>query len=32
LTLGVALAATDVVSVYAGNANVAFSLHGVEVT
>lgn len=32
LTLGVALAATDVVSVYAGNASVAFSLHGVEVT
>jgi hypothetical protein len=32
LTLGVALASTDVVSVYAGNANLAFSLHGVEVT
>lgn len=32
LTLGVALAATDVVSVYAGTANVAFSLFGCEIT
>jgi hypothetical protein len=32
LTLGIALAATDVVSVYAGAANVAFSAFGVEVT
>ena len=32
LTLGVALAATDVVSVYAASANVAFSAFGVEVT
>lgn len=32
LTLGIALAATDVVTVYAGSANVAFSLFGVEIT
>lgn len=32
LTLGVTLAATDVVSVYAGAANLAFSLFGVEIT
>lgn len=32
LTLGVALAATDVVSVYAASANVAFHAYGVEIT
>jgi hypothetical protein len=32
LTLGVTLAATDVVSVYAASANVAFSAFGVEIT
>lgn len=32
LTLGITLAATDVVSVYAGTANVAFSLFGSEIT
>lgn len=32
LTLGLTLAATDVVSVYASTANVAFSLFGVEIT
>jgi hypothetical protein len=32
LTLGISLAATDVVSVYAGTATLAFSLFGVEVT
>lgn len=32
LTLGVALAATDVVSVYSGTTNVAFSLFGCEIT
>lgn len=32
LTLGISLAATDVVSVYAGTANVAFSLFGCEIT
>jgi len=32
LTLGVTLAATDVISVYAASANVAFSAFGVEVT
>ena len=32
LTLGLTLAATDVVSVYAGTANVAFNLHGCEIT
>jgi hypothetical protein len=31
-TLGISLAATDVVSVYAGTANLAFSMFGVEVT
>jgi glucose-6-phosphate dehydrogenase assembly protein OpcA len=32
LTLGVTLAATDVISVYAATANVAFSAFGVEIT
>lgn len=32
LTIGLSLAATDVVSVYAGSTNLAFSLFGVEVT
>ena len=32
LTLGVTLATTDVVSVYAGTATVAFSLFGTEIT
>lgn len=32
LTLGLSLAATDVVSVYAGTATVAFSLFGCEIT
>lgn len=32
LTLGLSLAATDVVSVFAGNANLAFGLHGSEIT
>lgn len=32
LTLGISLAATDVVSVFAGTANVSFSLFGVEIT
>jgi hypothetical protein len=32
LVLGIALAATDVVTVYAGNASLAFSLFGVEIT
>lgn len=32
LTLGVTLATTDVVSVYAATANVAFSLFGSEIT
>lgn len=32
LTLGVTLAATDVVTVYAGTANLAFSLFGSELT
>ncbi len=31
LTIGISLAATDVVSVYAGTANLAFSLFGVEI-
>lgn len=31
LTIGVTLAATDVVSVYAGTANVSFSLYGSEI-
>ena len=32
LTLGITLDTTDVVSVYAGTANVAFSLYGSEIT
>ncbi len=32
LTLGITLAATDVVSVYAGTANVSFNLFGSEIT
>jgi hypothetical protein len=32
LTLGITLAATDVVTVYAGTANVVFNLYGSEVT
>lgn len=32
LTLGITLAATDVVSVYAGTATVSFSLYGSEIT
>lgn len=32
LTIGVTLAATDVVSVYAGSSSVAFSLSGSEIT
>ena len=32
LTLGISLAATDVVTVYAGTANLSFSLFGVENT
>jgi hypothetical protein len=32
LTLGITLATTDVLSVYAGSANVAFSAFGVEIT
>jgi len=32
LTLGLTLATTDVVSVYAGTANVAFSIYGSEIT
>jgi glucose-6-phosphate dehydrogenase assembly protein OpcA len=32
LTLGLSLAATDVVTVYAGSANVAFNLYGSEIT
>ena len=32
LTLGVTLATTDVISVYAASANVAFSAFGVEIT
>lgn len=32
LTLGISLAATDVVTVRAGNANLAFSLFGSEIT
>lgn len=31
LTLGISLATTDVVTVYAGNANVSFSLFGSEI-
>lgn len=32
LTLGLTLATTDVVTVYAGTANVAFNLYGSEIT
>jgi hypothetical protein len=32
LTLGLSLGAADVVSVYAGNANLSFSFYGVEIT
>ena len=32
LTLGIALATTDVISVYAGTANISFSVFGVEIT
>lgn len=32
LTLGISLATTDVVSVYAGTANLAFNLYGCEIT
>ena len=32
LTLGIALATTDVISVYAGTANVSFSVFGVEIS
>lgn len=32
LTLGLSLGATDIVSVYAATANLAFSLYGVEIT
>lgn len=32
LTLGISLATTDVVSVYAGNANLVFNLFGSEIT
>lgn len=32
LTLGITLAATDIVSVYAGTANVAFGLFGSEIS
>jgi hypothetical protein len=32
LTLGITLAATDVVTVYAGNADVSFGLFGSEIT
>lgn len=32
LTLGVSLAATDIVTVYAGTANVSFNLFGTEVS
>lgn len=32
LTLGITLAATDVVTVYAGTANVVFNLYGSEIT
>jgi len=32
LTVGLTLATTDVVSVYAGTANVAFNLYGTEIT
>ena len=32
LTLGLSLATTDVVTIYAGTANLAFSLYGSEIT
>lgn len=32
LTLGITLATTDVVTVYAGSANLSFSLYGSEIT
>ena len=32
LTLGLSLATTDVVTVYAGSANVSFNLYGTEIT
>jgi glucose-6-phosphate dehydrogenase assembly protein OpcA len=32
LTLGLSLATTDVMTVYAGNANLSFSLFGTEIT
>lgn len=32
LTLGLSLGASDIVSVYAGTANLSFSLYGVEIT
>lgn len=32
LTLGITLATTDIVSIYAGTANVAFNLFGSEIT
>ena len=32
LTVGLSLATTDVVTVYAGTANVAFSLYGTEIS
>jgi hypothetical protein len=32
LTLGISLATTDVVTVYAGTANLAFALYGSEIT
>lgn len=32
LTLGITLATTDVVTVYAGTANLSFNLHGSEIT
>ena len=32
LTLGITLDTTDVVSVYAGTADVSFSLYGAEIT
>lgn len=32
LTLGITLAATDVISIYAGNANLSFSVFGSEIT
>jgi hypothetical protein len=32
LTLGITLAATDIITVYAGNANLSFSAFGSEIT